>query len=1123
VKRERRKSQERVRIRAAAVLSRQRDGLLDWRKSRDYVDQRLTTFRLLGATAGLIATGFSVAANEYVVQGTDPLSTEVNFIKGCCSITSVICLMLIYRTYLLQERLERIIRHISQLTPLDPDISIFEPFRSRAFLIELAILGVHLPPGVTFELGVWNWNNFILYRGETLCTVVATFRVYLVWRILRDQILLRLPKRHTVSAYTRISFGSALTFKMILNSRGAMPFIAAIWYGMLFIFSYWYRSAEMTACQFNTAHHEKCGLEEARYWSMGDSSATFEKTNDLYMQNALWFIYVTTCTVGFGDVNATTTMGRIVACLTAIVGTLCVALLTAAFSYTLQWTAEEISAMMVIDREKARRVLKQHAARMLLSWMHRMHKRKRGYQPKPLRKLGWKNMVRSSLAIVGNSVQDQFVELLEDRKAAQYRHEFQRIKQCCHVDIEDCQGDEVRIDQVSARTRYLEDCSRMLEARTRFFGQSGIVRNQSIATIPADAQPGGIWSKEASKSRRGFSISMRSLQASSMKSIGTSYDTLKPSEAADSQLAPPTLTIAQSSGSTGERVRPNTHQESEHTAEDVDHGINEMEPAKFDHPERRPSRMDTEDDMAHADKGRGENSRDLFRETIMSGGKGFAKNLNRTKESWRRNRSVVHERISSSRVIAAVVSVVGTAAAVMQNELIQRGVEPRSAIVDFCKAINTVASLVCSWAIYRAHWHATLKARLEAHLTRGVQLDVDVTPRAVILKTWFWVEVIICGVHVPPGVTSEVGGLNMDNFVVYRIETMGCVWNMFRFYLLWWSFVEFMVYDLPMRHTVAAFANVKFESVFAMKRALNSWWAFFYISIGGSTLIILLGYIFMASEASSCLLPGTKHKGCADDSAKFWVAYSDHSKFEKVNDLHVANACWFIFVTMTTIGYGDIAPSTHVGRFVAVIAAQVGIILVSLITAALANLMKYDTSEQSAMVIIGRESAKLKLATKAQEIIARWYKNLKGFKLSHKQEHSELYRMIIELRHHRQDCQVEIEDCVSTSVKIEQIASRVKLVEKNLDAAAHNLWGTREAARPKVKDLEGMRQARKSIEMARKKLGAFSLVAEQGRKRGAEGARLRGAAGFAAGAALIGGVFQPPRADDAHAVARETS
>ena len=31
------------------------------------------------------------------------------------------------------------------------------------------------------------------------------------------------------------------------------------------------------------------------------------------------------------------------------------------------------------------------------------------------------------------------------------------------------------------------------------------------------------------------------------------------------------------------------------------------------------------------------------------------------------------------------------------------------------------------------------------------------------------------------------------------------------------------------------------RSVFAMKRALNSWWAFLYISAGGTILIILLG------------------------------------------------------------------------------------------------------------------------------------------------------------------------------------------------------------------------------------------------------------------------------------------
>jgi len=34
----------------------------------------------------------------------------------------------------------------------------------------------------------WNWDNFILYRGETLSAVWATTRVYLLWRILRDKV-----------------------------------------------------------------------------------------------------------------------------------------------------------------------------------------------------------------------------------------------------------------------------------------------------------------------------------------------------------------------------------------------------------------------------------------------------------------------------------------------------------------------------------------------------------------------------------------------------------------------------------------------------------------------------------------------------------------------------------------------------------------------------------------------------------------------------------------------------------------------------------------------------------------------------------------------------------------------
>ena len=40
-------------------------------------------------------------------------------------------------------------------------------------------------------------------------------------------------------------------------------------------------------------------------------------------------------------------------------------------------------------------------------------------------------------------------------------------------------------------------------------------------------------------------------------------------------------------------------------------------------------------------------------------------------------------------------------------------------------------------------------------------------------------------------------------------------------------------------------------------------------------------------------------------------------------DVYITNAMWFIFITMTTVGYGDISPDTNVGRFFSVLACFV--------------------------------------------------------------------------------------------------------------------------------------------------------------------------------------------------------
>ena len=74
---------------------------------------------------------------------------------------------------------------------------------------------------------------------------------------------------------------------------------------------------------------------------------------------------------------------------------------------------------------------------------------------------------------------------------------------------------------------------------------------------------------------------------------------------------------------------------------------------------------------------------------------------------------------------------------------------------------------------------------------------------------------------------------------------------------------------------------------------------------------------------------------------------------EKSNDLEhfgsIVRSLWFSIVTMTTIGYGDVTPSTSLGKLLAIVFGLVGIICVALLTANIleAN-SKFNELESSA-------------------------------------------------------------------------------------------------------------------------------------------------------------------------------
>jgi potassium intermediate/small conductance calcium-activated channel subfamily N protein 2 len=82
------------------------------------------------------------------------------------------------------------------------------------------------------------------------------------------------------------------------------------------------------------------------------------------------------------------------------------------------------------------------------------------------------------------------------------------------------------------------------------------------------------------------------------------------------------------------------------------------------------------------------------------------------------------------------------------------------------------------------------------------------------------------------------------------------------------------------------------------------------------------------------------------------IPYMQVSNFDWT---YLWNSMWCTVITMTTVGYGDFYPRTHLGRCIAILACLLGNVMISLMVVSLTTSSEFSPSQRKAYDNIMKE------------------------------------------------------------------------------------------------------------------------------------------------------------------------
>mmetsp|Transcript_18650 Transcript_18650/g.17741 ORF Transcript_18650/g.17741 Transcript_18650/m.17741 type:complete len:273 (+) Transcript_18650:327-1145(+) len=227
-------------------------------------------------------------------------------------------------------------------------------------------------------------------------------------------------------------------------------------------------------------------------------------------------------------------------------------------------------------------------------------------------------------------------------------------------------------------------------------------------------------------------------------------------------------------------------------------------------------------------------------------------------------------------------------------------------------------------------------------------------------------ELLLCSIHSLPKVNKVFYVANQTRDIQYSLDMLCTYVTLTRVYFIWRIFGRYSVWRNERAEGVCNDCHCESGTAFAVKCELKE---------RPYTIIIVCFLI------SICLF------GYAIRAAEIPYMYESEQDWN-----YIWNSMWCTIITMCTVGYGDFYPSTHLGRFFAILACILGNFLISLMVVSLTVSSEFNPPERKAYDNIIKELSLVEHQVLAKNVIV----SLLRYKVAYTKHESKKSIMIVE-------------------------------------------------------------------------------------------------------------------------------